>query len=253
VRDFPSIRWSFRELFSGVLVPSIPKARNPAKNSDRFTLKEIMQSKSLDQMYAPLIPQDGKSTAGVKSAAIALFEKFLVEIGEPSFNELKEDDLCCETIYQRFGQYLVQGALKSNGERYSVGGSLDYLSAVKTMAQRRYPQPQSDFWSLNDWYSTLRDCLEDTLSDICINEGRSISEKNKPIGRSMVKSMVQTLISMNSPSGFLQRLVFVWTFLAVGRVSEIAKSSWNTAAFIQIEEESLFLDWSDSKNSKKRS
>ena len=119
------------------------------------------------------------------------FNEFLQQISngtQKNIEEMTEETLCVQTIFEYFGSYLCH-KVWVNGELDTImlSSALSYLSDIKTYAKLQFPS--NALWHNEDWYSTIRKNVQAAISRRCIDKGELISDKAKPIGRKLLKEV----------------------------------------------------------------
>ena len=76
--------------------------------------------------------------------------------------------------------------------------------------------------------------------------GFAVSESSQAIGRSLLLSINETLMSTGTAEAMKRRLAIVMTFLAVGRSGESALSTW-TSAIWDRQLGNLLINWNEKK------
>ena len=69
--------------------------------------------------------------------------------------------MCDEKLFREFATYLAENAVKSNGELLMSGTAVQYLSAIKEMAAKKFGD--NEVWQerrLEKWYPSLRVALD---------------------------------------------------------------------------------------------
>lgn len=167
------------------------------------------------------------------------------QLGDHQF--LTEDQLCKEKLFREFATYIAEAKRLKVQELLRSGTAIQYLSAIKEMAQRRFPE--NNLWKeyrLDKWYPSLRVALEKKVNRRQIVDGSSISEKSKALGRNVLPIASETLMRDGRMEAMKRRLAIVMTFLAVGTAGEAACSTWASATW-DYERGNLLMDWSELK------
>jgi hypothetical protein len=153
-------------------------------------------------------------------------------------------------IMQAFAVYLVTKAKKSNGDSLMQKSALQYFSNMKNQLKKSKEFKDCSAWSNEEWYTILYNEISKEIAYRAIQLGLPITEKSRPIGRAMLLLICKELLKENSSYSVEAWVTILTTFLANGRTGEIAKTIWNDNTYYNIEHESLFMDWSQSKTSK---
>lgn len=163
------------------------------------------------------------------------------------FELLSEAQLCDEKLFREFATYLAENAVKSNGELLMSGTAVQYLSAIKEMAVKKFPY--NALWQerrLERWYPSLRVALEKRVNRRQIYNGLPVSEKSRALGRELLKDLSRTLMKEGKVEAMKRRLAVIMTFLAVGRAGEVACSTWSSGVWDH-EHGNYLMDWSELK------
>lgn len=190
----------------------------------------------------------GRSSAKKHCDAFCLTKRIgLNENGIASCERLSEEQICNEKFFREFSTYLTAHAVKSTGELLMSGTATQYLSAIKDMAMRKFPE--NKIWEeriLERWYPSLRVAVEKTVNRRQIQNGLPISESSLPIGRSLLFSICESLMNDGKVESMKRRLAVVMTFLAVGRAGEVACSTWTSASWDR-DLGNLMMEWNEMK------
>jgi hypothetical protein len=243
-----------------------PRQRLPPLNQQSLVTRTALTSSAASAeapSRAPILYAltgtggSAKSTHEGYSTALKHFNAFLLTKQIEKFEDISkmsagESIICSVELFQEFGTYLSFTArdLRSN-EYLMVGSALQYLSGVKISCMKLYPG--NDIWRHHDrtdgWYHDLRNGLTKHISNRCIVAGLPISEKAKPIGRTLLRKIADYLLRQNTVESIEKCFTLVMTFAAVGRAEEAAHSSWNHCNW-DFDQENVFLDWPEEKTSK---
>ena len=168
--------------------------------------------------------------------------------GIASLGRLSESEICKQEFFKEFATYLAEHAKrKSTGLLLMPGTAIQYLSALKEHAQKKFST--NPFWiekSLDTWYPYLRLAIETNISRRQMISGFAVSESSQAIGRSLLLSINETLMSTGTAEAMKRRLAIVMTFLAVGRSGESALSTW-TSAIWDRQLGNLLINWNEKK------
>jgi hypothetical protein len=126
-------------------------------------------------------------------------------------------------LFREFATYLAENAVKSNRELLMSGTAVQYLSAIKEMAVKKFAE--NVLWQerkLERWYPSLRVALEKRVNRRQIYNGLPVSEKSRALGRELLKILSGALIKEGQIEAMKRRLAIIMTFLAVGRAGEAA-------------------------------
>ena len=199
-------------------------------------------------MYAELASAGAsRSTEAGRASAKQHFQLFLRKQQLGEYQSLTEDQLCNEKLFREFATYLSVAEQLRVKELLKSGSAIQYLSAIKEMAQRKYPE--NDLWKehrLDRWYPSLRVALEKIVNRRQMTNGLPISERSKALGRNVLTIASETLMKDGRMEAMKRRLAIVMTFLAVGRAGEAACSTWASASW-DYERGNLLMDWSELK------
>lgn len=194
----------------------------------------------------------GRSSAKRHCDAFCLTKRIgLNSNGIASCERLLEEQICDEKFFREFSTYLTAHAVKVNGEFLMSGTATQYLSAIKDMALKKFPE--NKIWEermLDRWYPSLRVAVEKTVNRRQIQNGLPISESSLPIGRSLLYSICESFMRDGRVETMKRRLAVVMTFLAVGRAGEVACSTWTSASWDR-DLGNLMMEWNEIKTGKK--
>ena len=168
-----------------------------------------------------------------------------------SCERLEEDEICTEKFFREFATYLTAHAVTGSGVLYKSGTSTQYLSAIKEMAMRKFPD--NKLWEervLERWYPSLRVAVEKVIDRRRMQNGLPVSESSLPIGRSLLLKICESLMGDGKVDSMKRRLALVTTFLAVGRAGEVACTTWTSASWDH-DLGNLMMEWNEIKTGKK--
>ena len=168
--------------------------------------------------------------------------------GIASLGRLSESEICNQEFFKEFAAYLAEHAKrKSTGTLLMPGTVIQYLSAIKVMAQKKFST--NPLWiekSLDTWYPFLRLAVETNINRRLLINGLATAEGSQAIGRNLLISINESLMSTGSAEAMKRRLAIVMTFLAVGRSGESALSTW-TSAIWDRQLGNLLINWNEKK------
>lgn len=199
-----------------------------------------------------------RATEAGRSSAKVQFNQFCAKkvIGispqtqKASIDLLSEDELCSEKLFREFSTYLLENATNSknaNRDYLMSRTAIQYLSAIKEFAQKKFPQ--NALWEvrcLDRWYPSLRVALEKKVNRRQIVNGQPVSESSQAIGRNLLITISEVLMRDGRMEAMKRRLAINMTFLAVGRAGEAACSTWSSVVW-DYELGNLLMDWSEIK------
>lgn len=210
-------------------------------------MAEIVVYKEL-QSGASRATEAGKVSARKQCDAFCLSKRIgLNEQGVASCDRLTENEFCNEKFFREFATYLTAHAVKANGAYLMAGSATQYLSGVKDIASKKFPDNR--MWEdhvLDRWYPSLRVAVEKTANKRQQQHGLPTAESSNPIGRSLLFSITESLMKDGKVESMKRRLAMVTTFLAVGRAGEVACSTWTTAVWDR-DLGNLIMDWNELK------
>jgi hypothetical protein len=188
-----------------------------------------------------------RATEAGRSSAKKHFNAFCNKKLIGKFELLSEKQLCDEKLFREFATYLAENAVKSNGELLMSGTAVQYLSAIKEMAVKKFAE--NVLWQerrLEKWYPSLRVALEKRVNRRQIYNGLPVSEKSRALGRELLKILSGALMKEGKIEAMKRRLAIIMTFLAVGRAGEAACSTWTSGVWDH-EHGNFLMDWSELK------
>lgn len=198
--------------------------------------------------YEPLRKGNSESSKEGYKYALRQFNQFLKELGLPSEELCTEQVICDVEIFEKFADYLLKHE-DGEGETLSAGTALQYLSGAKTIVKKKYPRnpifKTSD--DEDDWYSNLRDELEDRIYRRCLEQGIALSEKSMGIDRDMLTQIVTALMHRNTPEVFLARSALVSTWQASGRSGEASLTALQSLKWYM---RTINFNWNERKTNR---
>lgn len=211
-------------------------------------MAEIAEYDQLQSGGISRATEAGRSSAKKHCDAYCLTKRIgLNGSGNASCERLLEDQICSEKFFREFSTYLTAHAVKSNGEYLMSGTATQYLSAIKDMAMKKFPENR--IWEervLDKWYPSLRVAVEKVVNRRQLQNGLPISESSQPIGRSLLFSISESLMKDGKVEAMKRRLAIIMTFLAVGRAGEVACSTWTSAVWDR-DLGNLMMEWNEIK------
>lgn len=85
-----------------------------------------------------------RATEAVRTSAKQHFRIFCNKKQLGDYQFLTEDQLCSEKLFREFATYISEAKQLKVEELLRSGTAIQYLSAIKEMAQRRFPE--NDLW-----------------------------------------------------------------------------------------------------------
>jgi len=194
---------------------------------------------------------DGE-TKNRNSSALAQFAKYLEMRfdGKKRYKELIDSDINVE-LFQCFGGFLIDHAVHGTTKKpLTLGTAWQYLSDTKTALTKRFKRNELLSSSNELWYKDVRAAVSKHIIKRCIAQGVRISEKTSPVGKELMKRIGEYIIHRASDFSEVKKyslynLYLVFTFAAVGRVSEAMFASYNNAMWHC--DGYLTFDWTELK------
>lgn len=212
---------------------------------------------------------NAKSTITGRESAMYHFNKFLETKKMAPFDQLKQEELCCVTLFQEYGTYLSEFARKRRkvlesrclmnipshnktslfhfilqDELLSWGTAKQFLSAPKEAAKQKFEG--ASIWVNTVWYTRIRCDIEATILRRCIELGVPVEDKSEPIGRDLLILLNDLMLTRGSVEDIEYRAALNMTFCAVGRAGECGLSTYNLAQYNTVYE-TFQLEWQEKK------
>ena len=125
----------------------------------------------------------GRATAKKNCDAFCLSKWIGINANGIAFCErATEDEICNEKFFREYATYLTAIAVTGSGTLFKSGTAAQYLSAIKDMTMKKFPDNRPwDDRVLDRWYPSLRVAVEKTVNRRRILNGGSIAEGSLPL------------------------------------------------------------------------
>jgi hypothetical protein len=211
-------------------------------------MAEVVEYSQLASGGVSRATEAGRASAKKNCDAFCLTKRIGMNAnGIASCERATEDEICTEKFFREYATYLTAFAMRTDGILFKSGTAAQYLSAIKDMTMKKFPD--NKLWEvrvLDRWYPSLRMAVEKTVNRRKILNGEPISEGSLPIGRSLLLKICTSLMKNGKVDSMKRRLAIVTTFLAVGRAGEVACSTWTSASWDH-DLGNLLMDWNEIK------
>jgi len=182
------------------------------------------------------LPRKSQATEdGYKKASkqwdIFLTTKDLPEKWQPQMSEV-------ESTLNEFATYLVTTAKKMDGDYFSLGSVLQYLSGAKEIIKKN--NPTWSVWITHTgrnatgsfgWYDEIRYAVNKAIVKRVFESGEMLMESSLPIGRKLLQKIIHALWKCHDIDSLEAAPILVYNYATVGRAGEAAFSSWRTAFY----------------------
>lgn len=211
-------------------------------------MEEVVEYTQLASGGTSRATEAGRATAKKNCDAFCLSKRIGMNAnGIASCERATEDEICNEKFFREYATYLTAVAMRGNGALFKSGTAAQYLSAIKDMTMKKFPDNR--LWEdrvLDRWYPSLRVAVEKTVNRRRILNGEPIAEGSLPIGRSLLLKICTSLMNNGKVDSMKRRLAMVTTFSAVGRAGEVACSTWTSASWDH-DLGNLMIEWNEIK------
>lgn len=152
---------------------------------------------------------------------------------EASFDELIEQDrheiLCDKAVWQQFGIWLHSYGrqISDPAKHIESGSALNYLSALTTMASRKWPSHATWINKFDTWYADLRREVEKTIGRRIIEAGDDDGEELQDISRVLLIRLNQLWNAVGSRDALIKACAASMTWFCLGRSAEFKYMSGN--------------------------
>ena len=187
-----------------------------------------------------------------------LFAENGVNTVYPKFNDLTEVYVCGEVlangsmlsstppiapVLSQFSQYLFEEK-KSDGDPLAPLVQVQYLSGVKSVLFKKF-KPLAYTGDSPQWYEELYRGLNLRATALAIKRGAKVTKKHVGLVRKTLLAMLLYLVK-HSDNGYEERAVIAMLYHAVGRGSEVAATTWESAEWDD-DKQFLLFDWGEIK------
>ena len=136
---------------------------------------------------------------------------------------------------------------KCNGNPYAPLVRAQHLSQFKAALFDKFKPLSYGNQGEPQWYNELYRGLKLRASALCIKMGGTISKKHVGFPKKVLAECVKYLLERyDDGTGYEERAVLVMLFHAVGRSSEVAVTTWDSASWDE-ERQMLVFDWGELK------
>ena len=156
-----------------------------------------------------------------------------------------QDALCDEGVIQQYASWLCHFARQKQGEVLKLRTILDILSSTKRAFNALFPTNtifRGD--TEQSWYTTLRSRSSQEITRRDIKRGVMSSNKSKPVGRTQMRNVIETLLSMNSNSSARKAVYAGTTFNSAGRSGEVAYMCFDEGSYWDYDDQKLYFQQS---------
>ena len=162
-----------------------------------------------------------------------------------------EKAICDIEVIQQFASWLCSHARKivgSESQFLMLGSVKDILSSTRTTFNALFPG-NTIFSGSKDqlWYTNLRYKSQQEIVRRDIKVGVASSNKSKPIGRTMIKNIIETLFQINTKQSITKAIYVGTTFNSAGRSGEAAFTCIDTGCYRDLDEEKLYFNQKEMK------
>jgi hypothetical protein len=184
------------------------------------------------------LPRSSSATQKGYRSASSHWDKFLISKGVHDTNSWNPMEQQMKDLLNQFATYLVTVAKKPDGDYYSAGSVLQFLSGTKETFQKKYPQ--WEIWINHSgrnqsggygWYDEIRSAINKAVVTRVFGSGETIIEMSSPIGRTLLKRVINSLLQFEDIDSLESCSILAYNFVTVGRAGEAALSSWKSASY----------------------
>lgn len=156
--------------------------------------------------------------------------------------------ICDIEVIQQFTSWLCHYARNRTGEYLALGSILDILSCTKKLFNSLFPS-NTIFTGKQEqaWYSTLRAKSNQEIIRRNMKLGVASSNKSKPIGRVLIKNVIETLLSINSFQSIRKAVYVGTTFNSAGRSGEASYMCFDGGCYWDYDDEKLYFSQKEMK------
>lgn len=178
--------------------------------------------------FTALAESSSASTQRGKKSAVVQYDLFAGLQQYENLEDSQQVDLCNVSRFQEFGKYLCEAAVdKDSGDLIMLGTALQYISGIKELIKKKYPENEIFSPTAIEWYTKLREDMTSVICARCILGGVAICDKAPNLGRKIMGSMCLYLMSVNSKEAAATRLSMAMSWQCIGRTGEASKSTWD--------------------------
>lgn len=159
-----------------------------------------------------------------------------------------QDAICDVEVIQQFSSWLCHYARRTHGEVLKLNTILDILSSTKKIFNTLFPT-NTIFRGDGDqsWYTTLRTKSHQEITRRDIKRGVLSYNKSKPVGRTQMRNVIETLLSINSNSSSRKAVYAGTTFNSAGRSGEVAYMCYDEGTYWDYDDEKLYFQQKEMK------
>ena len=240
----------------------LPSFSLDAATSSKSSSSSSSSSLDVGHMGKMKVGGDSKSGTAKQGDALTWFDKFLQTSAEASgsnilfksYTVLNEADICQLDVFNAFCEYMKRRPISdTTGQPLAVNTCRDYFCAVVLyFMHEKYPS--NEIWNgcggnrqaTPFWYSILRQRMVFLATVQAQKKGEVIVNKSEEMSRETLNDVIANLMKkccLSAANGggqascvqaILIAFLLVLTFAAVGRGSEAAVSSWDTARWSDV-------------------
>ena len=149
-------------------------------------------------------------------------------------------------VMSEFSQYLFVSE-KSDGDPYAPLVLAQYLSSFKAAIFKVFPPLSYGNQGSPQWYNELYRGLKLRASAVCIKRGGTVTKKHVGFPKKVLAACVLYLLKKYCDgTGYEERATLVMLYHAVGRGSEVAATTWESATWDE-DRQMLVFDWGEFK------
>ena len=160
-----------------------------------------------------------------------------------------QDAICDVEVIQQFASWLCNYARRPiTHEVLKLGTILDILSSTKRIFNSLFPTNTIFMGNTEQvWYTLLRAKSKQEITRRDIKRGVSSSNKSKPVGRVQMRSVIETLITINSTASLRKAVYTGTTFNSAGRSGEVAYMCFDSGCYWDYDDEKLYFSQKEMK------
>ncbi len=179
----------------------------------------------------------------------------------PKFSELTTDFVCGKVlengsiaedtppiavVMSQFATYIFESE-KDDGDPYAPLARAQFFSSFKAVLFTRFAPLSYGNEGKPQWYNDLYRGLKLRACALCIKRGGTVTKKHVGFPKKVLVECVKFLLKKyRDGTGYEERAALVMLFHAVGRGSEVAATTWDSATWDE-DRQMLIFDWGEFK------